>query len=89
MDVLDDTLKDLYNGKINLNEKFPTSEEYNLLIKESKKLLDKIESYMDEKENKLLNEYIEKQSQITSIDCEQKFIEGYKLASKLIIVGIK
>ena len=89
MDVLDNILKDLYNGKININEKFPITEEYNILIRESRDLLKKIKSYMDERGNKLLDEYIERQSQITSIDCEEKFIEGYKLASKLIILGIK
>ena len=48
-----------------------------------------IRSNIDNKTENLLNEYIEKQSQITSIDCEEKFIDGYKLASKLIITGIK
>ncbi len=89
MEVLDNILKELYNGKINIKEKFPISEEYNVLVRESGDLLEKIKNYMDERGNKLLNEYIEKQSQITSIDCEGKFIEGYKLASKLIILGIK
>ena len=49
MDVLDNILKDLYNGKININEKFPISEEYNVLIRESGDLLEKIKGYMDRK----------------------------------------
>ena len=43
----------------------------------------------NDEEKILLNEYIEKQSYIASIDCEKKFIDGYKIASKLIIAGIK
>ena len=89
MDMVKNVLEDLYNGKININEKFPTSEEYNNLLKEKERILEMIRSNIDNKTENLLNEYIEKQSQITSIDCEEKFIDGYKLASKLIITGIK
>ena len=89
MDMVKNVLEDLYNGKININEKFPTSEEYETLLKESKEILKAIKKNIDDKTQDLLNEYIEKQSQIMSIDCEEKFIEGYKLASKLIIASIK
>ncbi len=89
MDLLKDILDNLYNGRININEKFPTSEEYNVLVKESEKILKIIKNNIDDKTKNLLDEYIEKQSQIMSIDCEEKFIDGYKLATKLIITSIK
>ena len=89
MDILKDVLNDLYNGKININEKFPTSKEYNTLLKQSSEILKKIKENLDNETKKLLNEYIEKQAQIISIDCEEKFIDGYKLAIGLIIAGIK
>ncbi|MDO5555627.1 MAG: hypothetical protein Q4G09_02935 [Clostridia bacterium] len=82
MDISEDILNNLYNGKININEKNPISKEYNELLGESNKIL-------EEKEKELLNEYIEKKAQISSIECEEKFIEGYKIACKLIIYGIK
>lgn len=89
MDILKGILNDLYNGKININEKFPVSREYNILEEEANEILEKIRRDLDDRGKKLLNEYIEKQSQIASIDCEEKFIDGYKIASKLIISGIK
>lgn len=89
MELSKNILKDLYNGKINVNEEFPNSEEYNILTKESNKILEKINNNISDEAKLLLNEYIEKQAQIASIDCEEKFIDGYKLASKLIIAGIK
>ncbi len=89
MEILKKVLKDLYNGKININEKFPDTEEYSTLVRESNEILRKINNNLDSERKKLLNEYIEKQAQIISIDCEEKFISGYKLASKLIIAGIK
>lgn len=89
MDILKKALNDLYNGKININKKFPTSKEYNTLVEESSEILKKINNNLSDEGKKLLNEYIEKQAQIMSIDCEEKFIDGYKLASKLIIAGIK
>ena len=82
-------LKNLYNGKININEQIPNSKEYSTLVKDSNIILEKIINTLNNNQKALLNEYIEKQSQITSIDCEQKFIDGYKIASKLIIAGIK
>ncbi len=89
MDLLKDILDDLYNGRININEKSPKSQEYSILEKEAKEILKSIESKIDATTKDLLNEYIEKKSQIISIDCEEKFIDGYKLASKLIIAGLK
>lgn len=89
MDTLKDVLKDLYNGKININEKFPDTKDYNTLVRESSEILRKINNNLDNERKKLLNEYIEKQAQIISIDCEEKFINGYELASRLIIAGIK
>lgn len=88
-DMFNDILKDLYNGNVNINEKFPISEEYNILIKESNEILRRIEEKLDDKGKKLLKNYTEKQAQIMSIDCEEKFVEGYKLATKLVISGIK
>jgi len=89
MDELNGILSDLYHGKINVNEKFPDSKEYNNLIEESKEILNRINNIINDSEKELLNQYLEKQAQIISIECEQKFINGYKLASKLIITGIK
>ena len=50
-------------------------------------MVKQIEEKIGDKE--LMDKYIEIQSQITSIDCESKFIEGYKTAFKLIFSGIK
>ncbi len=82
-------LNDLYNGNININEIIPISQEYNILTEESNEVWERIKKRLDDEENELLNKYIEIRTQIVSIECEEKFIEGYKTASKLIIAGIK
>lgn len=89
MNELDDVLDDLYNGKINVNIKLSNSDEYRKILKECNTLLKEIENKLNEKDKKILNKYIEKKSQIVSLECKEKFLEGYKLASKLIIAGIK
>lgn len=89
MNELDDVLDDLYNGKINVNIKLSNSDEYRKILKECNTVLKEIENKLNEKDKKTLNKYIEKKSQIVSLECKEKFLEGYKLASKLIIAGIK
>ncbi len=89
MDTQKEILNDLYNGNININEKIPISQEYNILTEKSNEVLEKIKELLDDEENRLLNKYIEIRAHISSIECEEKFIEGYKTASKLIIAGIK
>ncbi len=89
MNELDDVLDDLYNGKINVNIKLSNSDEYRKILKECNTVLKEIENKLNEKDKKILNKYIEKKSQIVSLECKEKFLEGYKLASKLIIAGIK
>lgn len=89
MDELNNILCRLYNGTININENFPNSDEYDKDLEESNKILKKLVNKLDDDENELLNKYIEIKSQVVSIECKEKFIEGYKLAVKLIIAGIK
>ena len=89
MNELVDVLDDLYNGKINVNIKLSNSDEYRKILKECNTVLKEIENKLNEKDKKILNKYIEKKSQIVSLECKEKFLEGYKLASKLIIAGIK
>lgn len=84
-----DILSCLYNGDININEKIPASQEYDILIEKSNQILEEFKKLLDDEGNKLLNRYIEIKTQVASIDCEEKFIEGYKIASKLIIAGMK
>lgn len=86
MEKFEECLKKLYNGEINPNKNTPTTEEYKKLIKESNKIAKQIEIKLGNKD--LIDRYIETQSQISSIDCENKFIEGYKIASQLLISGI-
>lgn len=86
MEKIEEILNELYNGKINPNENIPTSEEYKELVKEANKIAKQIDEKLEDKE--LMDKYIEIQSQISSIDCESKFIEGYKIASQLLISGI-
>lgn len=86
MEKNDEILKMLYNGEINPNRNIPNTEEYKMLIKEANKLILQIEKEINDK--KIINKYIEIQSQIASIDCESKFIEGYKLALQLLLNGI-
>jgi len=88
MKKIEKILKDLYNGDINPNENIPTSDEYKELVKEANKIVENVKTNMTEKEKELIDLYIEKRAQITSIECENKFIEGYKLACKLLISGI-
>ena len=89
MDELSNILNELYNGTININEKFPCSEEYKDSLEECNKILKKIESKLDVNQKELFNKYIEIKSQMVSTECKEMFIEGYKLATKLIISGIK
>lgn len=86
MGKIEEIISQLYNGKINPSENIPKTEEYKELIKESNIIAKKIEEKIEDKE--LMNKYVEIQSQIASIDCESKFIEGYKMASQLLISGI-
>ena len=86
MENFEDCLKRLYNGEINPNKNTPKTEEYKQLVKESNRIAKQIEKKLGEKD--LIDTYIEIQSQIASIDCENKFIEGYKMASQLLISGI-
>ena len=86
MGNFEEILKKLYNGEINPNINFPTSPEYKELMRKSNQIAKLIEEKIGDKE--LMNQYIELQSQISSIDCESKFIEGYKIASQLLISGL-
>lgn len=86
MEKNEEILSALYNGNINPNRNIPISKEYKELIKEANKIAKQIEEKIGDKE--IIDKYIELQSQITSIDCESKFIEGYKLASQLLVRGI-
>ena len=88
-EILENTIESLYNGEININKKFPTFEEYSILQKESNELLQEIENKLDDKGKEILNEFTERKSRMMSIECKEKFIDGYKLACKLIIAGIK
>ena len=85
MENNEEILSALYNGNINPNKNIPICKEYKELLKEANKIARQIEDKIEDKE--LIDKYIEIQSQITSIDCESKFIEGYKLASQLLIRG--
>lgn len=89
MDKLNDILDRLYNGKININAEFPNSKEYSSILKESNIILKQIEDKLDDNGKKLLDNYIDTKAQMISIECKEKFIEGYKLAIKLIAAGIK
>lgn len=86
MEENDEILRKLYNGEINPNKDIPNTDEYKKLVKAANKLILQIEEKINDK--KIVDEYIEIQSQIASIDCESKFIEGYKLALQLLIKGI-
>lgn len=86
MEKIEEILNKLYNGQINPNENIPKTVEYKELIKESNKIAKQIQEVIGDKA--LLNKYIEIQSRITSIECKSKFIEGYKMASQLLISGI-
>lgn len=86
MEKFEEILKQLYNGEINPNKNVPASHEYKELIQKSNQIAKQIEEKIGDKE--LMDQYIEIQSQISSIDCEDKFIEGYKISSQLLISGI-
>lgn len=89
MNKLNDVLEDLYNGNININLELSKSDEYSKILRECNTILKKVENKLNEEDKKILNKYIEKKSQMVSLECKEKFIEGYKLASRLIIAGIK
>lgn len=89
MNELNDVLEDLYNGNININLELSNSNEYSKILRECNTILKKVENKLNEEDKKILNKYIEKKSQMISLECKEKFIEGYKLASRLIIAGIK
>lgn len=89
MEKLNNILDSLYNGNINVNQKNPDSKDYLKILEECNIILKKIENKLDEGDKKLLDRYIENKSEIASIECKEKFIEGYKLATQLIICGIK
>ena len=86
MEKIEEILNELYNGKINPNQNIPESKEYKELVREANKISKQIEEKLKDKE--LMDKYIEIQSQIASIECESKFIEGYKIASQLLISGL-
>lgn len=50
-----------------------------------KELLKVLLSNLSEKNKKILNEYLELKTEAESIECEEKFIEGYKTAINLIL----
>lgn len=86
MEKSEEILRELYKGKINPNENISVSEEYKQLVRESNEIAKELERVIGN--NELIDKYIEIKSQITSIECESKFIEGYKIASQLLISGI-
>ncbi len=85
MERVESILRELYNGNINPNRNIPNTDEYNEKIKELNIISDKIIEKLPQQDRGLVDEYIEKQSQISSLDCENQFIYGYKLAIKLIM----
>ena len=80
-------LKKLYNGDIKPKEE-KLGEEYLCLQQKNNKILKKIFNNIDSKTKELLEEYLERQSELESIDAEKQFESGYKIGIKLIVAGI-
>lgn len=80
-------LKKLYNGDIKPKEE-KLGEEYLCLQQKNNKILRKIFNNIDSKTKELLEEYLERQSELESIDAENQFESGYKIGIKLIVAGI-
>lgn len=80
-------LNKLYNGEIRPKEEL-LCEEYLKLQQENNKRLKKSFNNIDSETKELLEEYLEKQSELSSIDAENQFESGYKTGIKLIVAGI-
>ncbi len=89
MKKTDGVLDSLYNGKINMNEKIPKSKKYLKILKECNITLGEVYNKLDDADKWLLDKYIEGKSEMASMECREKFIEGYKLAIELMLAGIK
>lgn len=88
MNIEESLLKNLYNGNINPNKTIPKTEEYNALVSKLNKVLKDLFNNLTEENKKLLNYYIEIKTETESIECQEKFEEGYKMAVKLILSGL-
>jgi len=87
MNQYNEILNKLYNGEIRPKED-KVSEEYIKLQNENKEILHKIFNNIDSDTKELLEEFMESQNALASIDAEDQFMKGYKIGVKLVIAGI-
>ena len=87
MSQYSEILNKLYNGEI-IPKEDKLSEEYIKLQNENQERLHKIFSNIDLDTKELLEEFMENQDALASIDAEDQFMKGYKIGVKLIVAGI-
>lgn len=79
------TIKDLYNGRIiPCDMPVVNSIEYKQALKQCIELHDKLNDSLDEDQIQLLEDYLATNSKINILIEEQKFKDGFVLASKLL-----
>ena len=78
-------LEDLWGGKVNLHEKGFPSEQYARAMQQLANCGEKLMGILNEEQNKLFEEYVNDQLEVSFIaDCAV-FIDGFKLGAKIML----
>ena len=78
-------LEDLWGGKVNLHEKGFPSEQYARAMKQLANCGENLMGVLNEEQNKLFEEYVNDQLEVSIIaDCAS-FIDGFKLGAKIML----
>ena len=78
-------LEDLWGGKVNLHEKGFPSEQYARAMQHLANCGEKLMGILNEEQNKLFEEYVNDQLEVSIIaDCAS-FIDGFKLGAKIML----
>ena len=78
-------LEDLWGGKVNLHEKGFPSEQYSRAMQQLANCGEKLMGVLNEEQNKLFEEYVNDQLEVSIIaDCAS-FIDGFRLGAKIML----
>lgn len=81
-------LKQIYNGELYPKEEIPKTKEFLMLARKKIKIENELLKIINQEQSKLFHNYMEIQSHLSSLDCENQFLLGFKTAIKILIEGL-
>ncbi len=87
---MSDTIRKMYNGTIFVQEEVPENrEEYQECVKEMCEYQEILLKSLDEKNAEIFEKFLDKRNSYSCIICEDAFVKGFKLGTKIIIESLE